>query len=289
MPGSHWYYQQRRYLGYDLPEYRARLEKTISRYGLPTDKRSWARDIDYRAWDHLWYMQPSSALWWQCYLQQAITDASLPGRPDLATITVLDHRWHFGEKHWDFNPGKIEYQVRRALKGLNYLVLIEFEIFRNDQYLGPPLPGSVASHSSHGRVIAPHIQGIIWGKRPNRKQRAEFAGGLFGAPAIKIVHVHDFTGALQYMVKPPQGRSVSNREASHVLRWPWHDISLTLHHLLLTHLHAFSYPDLTFAGGEGRAILAHAKRLWRDYQPAAAGICVTRPPLEAGLVKRPRS
>jgi hypothetical protein len=33
-------------------------------------------------------------------------------------------------------------------------------------------------------------------------------------------------------------------------------MSLTLHHLFLSNLHQLSYPDLTFADGEGRAVLA---------------------------------
>jgi len=40
---------------------------------------------------------------------------------------------------------------------------------------------------------------------------------------------------------------------------------LKLHHLRFCNLFDFRYPELTFASGEGSAILAHAKRLWRDY------------------------
>ncbi len=39
--------------------------------------------------------------------------------------------------------------------------------------------------------------------------------------------------------------------------------------LLLSNLHQFCYPDLTFAGGAGTTILARAKRLRRDYSPGA--------------------
>jgi hypothetical protein len=63
---------------------------------------------------------------------------------------------------------------------------------------------------------------------------------------------------------------------------------LALHHLLLTHLHPYCCPDLTFAGGDGREILAQAKRLWRDYKPVSTHPTDYRPPLSSGLVKRPR-
>jgi len=87
-------------------------------------------------------------MYWQCYLFAALQAAGIDQRPDLSTITILDKRWHFGERHWNFAPGKMVYQVRRALKGLNYLVVIEFEIFRNVRYLGPPPSGSVAAHTT---------------------------------------------------------------------------------------------------------------------------------------------
>ena len=198
------------YFGYDIPGYHKRLYKVIARYGLPTEApRAWLRDPDFHAWDYLGYMQRSGAMYWQCYLYAALQAAALDQRPDLSTITILDKRWHFGERHWNFSPGKIEYQVRRALKGLKYIVVIEFEIFRNIRYLGPPPPGSVAANQDHGRTLAPHIQGLIWGTRPSRRQRALSAGGLFGAPGIQVESVYDFLGAQRYVGKPPyRGRSV---------------------------------------------------------------------------------
>jgi hypothetical protein len=109
-------------------------------------------------------------MYWQCYLFAALQAAGIDQRLDLSTITILDQRWHFGERNWNFAPRKIEYQVRRALKGLNFIVAIEFEIFRNVRYLGPPPPGSVAAHEDHGRLITPHIQGLIWGCAVTRRR-----------------------------------------------------------------------------------------------------------------------
>ena len=183
----------------------------------------------------------------------------------------------------------MEYQVRRALKGLNYIVAIEFETFRNVRYLGPPPPGSVAAHQDQGRTIAPHIQGLIWGKFPSPRQRAQFSGGIFNAPGIKVVGVHDVAGAVKYLGKPPyRGRSVYRRLNGTMGRRPWPEMSLTLHHLLLSHLHPYSCPDLTFASGAGSAILTNAKRLWRDFKPGSTHPTDYRPPLYSGLVKRVR-
>jgi hypothetical protein len=276
------------YLGFDIPEYNERLRKAISRYGLPRGApRAWLRDPDFEAWGSLGYMQPSGAMYWQCYLKAALQAAVIADRPDLSTITILDERWHFGERHWDFFPKKIEYQVRRALLGLNYLVVIEFEIFPNVRYQAPPPPGSVAAHEDQGCVTAPHIQGFIWGQVPSRRRRAKFAGGIFRAPGVKIIEVYDFSGALRYLGKPPhRGRRIFRLKEGKSFRRSWSKLSLKRHHLLLSNLHQYHYPDLTFAGGEGRAILAHAKLLWRDYVPGAIHPTDHRWPLESGLVKR---
>jgi hypothetical protein len=226
-------------------------------------------------------------MYWQCYLYAALQAAAIDQRADLSTITILDKRWHFGERHWNFAPGKMVYQVRRALKGLNYLVVIEFEIFRNVRHLASPPLGSVAAHADHGRLIAPHIQGLIWGRLPSPRQRAHFQGGLFNAPGIKVIGIHDFAGALKYTGKPPyRGRSVYRTRTGRKISRPWPAMSLTLHHLLLSNLHRCRCPDLTFASGEGSAILADAKRLWRDYKPGATHATDHRPPLYSGLVKR---
>jgi hypothetical protein len=72
--------------------------------------------------------------------------------------------------------------------------------------------------------------------------------------------------------RAPSGRMV---------RRAWPEMSLTLHHLLLRQLHRYCYPELTFAGGEGRAILATAKRLWRDYKPGSTHPSDYRPPLHS--------
>ena len=53
--------------------------------------------------------------------------------------------------------------MRRALKGLNYLVVIEFQVFGNQRFLEELPATEIASHRDQGRTIAPHIQGLISG------------------------------------------------------------------------------------------------------------------------------
>ena len=276
---------QSAYQGYDVRWYEDELERAITRYGLPQGApRSSLRDLDYRVADLLGYMQPSAALYWQFYLYHALVAGDVFDRSDIWTITVLDKRWHFGEHRWNFAPTKIEYQVRRALHGLNYLMMIEFEVFGNLHHLeqlsslsaapeiDPSLPPHLGWRMSEprqrddGRIIAPHLQGLIWGQRPSRRQRSQFPGSIFNASGIKLMPLTDFAGAVRYMVKPPyMGRLVRMRSKGGHVRYPWTAMPLLLHHLLFCNLHRYCFADLTFASGEGRAILAHANRLWRDY------------------------
>ena len=83
----------------------------------------------------------------------------------------------------------------------------------------------VVNRHARPTATAPHSDST---KFPSPRQRAQFSGGIFNAPGIKVVGVHDFAGAVKYLGKPPY------------------------------------CPELTFAGGEGREILTDAKRLWRE-------------------------
>ena len=227
--------------------------------------RTWLRDPDYRVLGLLGYMQPSGALYWRSFLYDALIAGDVYDRPDIWTITILDRRWHFGECRWDFAPKKIEHQVRRALKGLNYLVMIEFEVFGNVRYLEDVVSGRLVHPRDQGRTIAPHIQGLVWGRMPSRQQRSQFEGGIFNAPGVTMKSLTNFAGAVRYMVKPPyKGQLIHVRENGRRVRYPWLKMPLTLHHLLFCNLFDYGYPDLTFGSGEGSAVLAQANRLWHD-------------------------
>ena len=256
------------YPGYDVCAYKRILERAILNYDLPCGApRSLYGDLDYRVLDFLGYMQPAAGVYWQTYLYHSLVDGGVYRRSDIYPTTIIDNDWHFGERQWDFSPGKIQHQVRRAFKGLNYLVMIEFAIFGNVRY-HKEINAGASRIRDQGRLIAPHVQGLIWGERPSREQRAQFAGGIFGTHGTTLRTLTDFAGAVRYMVKPPyRGELVHPRRGGGYIRYPWAKMPLLLHHLLFRNLYKFSYPDLTFASGEGSRILANAKRLFRDYTP----------------------
>jgi hypothetical protein len=85
---------------------------------------------------------------------------------------------------------------------------------------------------------------------------------MFGSSGINVKRLTNFTGAVGYMVKPPyMGQLIRPRRGHGFVRYPWPGMPLRLRHLLFCNLFDSQYPGLTFASGEGSAILAHAKRL----------------------------
>jgi hypothetical protein len=255
----------RSYPGFSPFDYTWRLTNAINKYGLPASLPiEWEYDINNEAFYYLKYMQPDSALIWIRYLSTAMKLYRLDQRKDLATLTIIDKRWHFGEEWWNFSAQFIKNEIQRIFLNLNYILLIEFGVYRNYHHHTQLGPHSLIQDLDEGRLIAPHAQGVIWHKRPTRAQRKKFSGGIFNAHSVHVRDVHDFDGAVRYMVKPPyRGQSVIKRASGRCVSVPWPDMNLTLHHLLLSNLGKYTFPELTFAGGEGVEILQSAKDQWR--------------------------
>jgi hypothetical protein len=59
-----------------------------------------------------------------------------------------------------------------------------------------------------GRIIAPHVQGLIWRETPGLRARcAQLVPGLAGADPLRLLAIREaaggFAGAVGYLVKPP--------------------------------------------------------------------------------------
>jgi hypothetical protein len=83
------------------------------------------------------------------------------------------------------------------LAGSNYVVAIEFAPFRNH-----------VMADNTGRIIAPHVQGLIWRETPGLRARcAQLGAGLAGADPLHLLAIREaaggFAGAVGYLVKPP--------------------------------------------------------------------------------------
>ena len=73
--------------------------------------------------------------------------------------------------------------------------------------LSSPLSQSLMANDA-GQIIAPHLQGLIWGATPGLRARyAQLGAGLGGADPLRLLAIREavggFAGAVGYMVKPP--------------------------------------------------------------------------------------
>jgi hypothetical protein len=142
---------------------------------------------------------------------------------------------------------------RAILAGYNYVVAIEFAPFRNH-----------VMADNTGRIIAPHLQGLIWGETPGLRARcAQLGAGLAGADPLRLLAIREaaggFAGAVGYMVKPPHHGYRLYQDRSGRFHHQREKLALIRHHRLFTHLLPYDYPDLTLSGGAGVAVLRTAR------------------------------
>ena len=115
-----------------------------------------------------------------------------------------------------------------------------------------------------GRIIAPHVQGLVWGETPGLRARcAQLVPGLAGADPLRLLAIREaaggFAGAVGYMVKPPRHGYCLWQDRHDCLHHQGEKLALKCHHYLFTHLLPYDYPDLTLSGGAGVAVLRTAR------------------------------
>jgi hypothetical protein len=153
----------------------------------------------------------------------------------------------FDRVRWALDLDAIIAHARVALAGLSYVLLVEVA------------PLAFFGH----RYLAPHLHGLLFADLSRRKKdkiKKCFAGGLGGAPPLVLKRVHDLAGACSYCVKPPDYMDVcyAYRDGAH--GHGGRELWLTEHFLLWQHLHPYTYPAFTFAGGAGARVLRSALR-----------------------------
>ena len=147
----------------------------------------------------------------------------------------------------------IKRQIRAILAGYNYVVAIEFACFRNH-----------VMADNTGRIIAPHVQGLIWRETPGLRARcAQLGAGLAGADPLRLLAIREaaggFAGAVGYMVKPPHHGYCLYQDRFGRFHHRGEKLALKRHHRLFTHLLPYDYPDLALSGGAGVAVLRTAR------------------------------
>lgn len=243
----------------DIHDHHENLVGAIERYGSWHDHRNTRalqrekRLISWRRATDLAYMNPYARGTWRDCIASAIEECDVSD--DLWVTTILNESWHFDDTEWKFDGDRVKRQVRNALIGESFLFHIELAPYRN-------VRGTLG-----GRLITPHIQGLMWrklGRGERSKVNGRFAGGLFGADPLWQVPPYDFPGALRYSIKPPfHGYSLIERrdgKRGHCRC----NLSLAQHFWLYENLKGFRYPDLAFAGGEGVHVLRRARELSKD-------------------------
>jgi hypothetical protein len=233
----------------------ADLRAALYRYGPPPrmQLRQAFDLISPRRARELRYVTPHARPLWQRYLHQAFGHWDTETAPRLRMLTLLNGAWHFGEHAWDFDLERIKRQIRAILAGYHYVVAIEFACFRNYRMT-----------TGTGRIIAPHVQGLIWGDTPGlRARRAALVAGIAGADPIHLRSIKEeaggFAGAVGYMVKPPHHGYRLWQDAHGRFHHQGEALALQRHHYLFTHLLPYDYPDLTLSGGAGVAVLRTAR------------------------------
>lgn len=89
-----------------------------------------------------------------------------------------------------------------------------------------------------------------------------------GTPPFLPKRVYDLAGACSYCAKPPTHMDVCFARADGTRRHRGRRLWLPEHFHLWQHLHPYTYPDLTFAGGAGTRVLRLALREATAGQPS---------------------
>jgi hypothetical protein len=237
-----------------------KLSQALDRYGGVRRRR--VQSVRHAVGRHqareLRYMNPFARGVWLHHLIEAAKFYDIRSRTHLSAITIISPDWDFDEKNWRLDLGQIKRNVRTLLRGYNYLLHIEFAYFRNYRVFDRDT-GEIV-----GRLVSPHLQGLIWGPRPGwRGRKKGLRRGITGARPVVVIPVSEarggLDGALTYMTKPPfhgyTRRGVSDRQ----FRSRPTDLTLRQHHFLLSHLFDLDWPTLAMSGGEGIGVLRMAR------------------------------
>lgn len=196
---------------------------------------------------NLAYLNPWSDEMWQNYLYRGLVLRGARYRSPVA-VTAIHPPWNTNTSSPRFNLAEIRGEVEEAFSGLSYLVMIEFAVFRN------------VSHGG-GRLIAPHIQGLVFGDIDNgrlAKLRKRFGGGMDGAHGLWLEKVTDLAGAVRYLVKPPVCGYSRKPLKNNKVKRPIFQFSYRQRFRTFELFRRFIYPDLTIGGRLGATVLRDA-------------------------------
>jgi hypothetical protein len=172
---------------------------------------------------------------------------------DLSFITLLHPDWEFPSDGQNCPP--VEDLVRLMKSQLAATNLKSSLMFVDVTFV---------RMASRQQRICFHLHGLGWGKRDHvDRALGAWPQSFCGAPGKTTKAIYNLSGVLAYCAKDTRTRSVVKRSGTrnwHHKERIWSPQMRTLLHLL----GSTSKPLLTFATGEGTAVLKRARRLARE-------------------------
>ncbi len=213
----------------------------IERRGTRQELRTAKQELDARHWHQLALFNPWSRLRYMELLSGALKPG-FQGVSALEMITIVDSDWHVGLNSGAIDIPKIKKTVQNRLRGLSGVLQVEFAFFRT------------ARHKNGEPLLAPHVQGLVWGNQTRRERQVtaeRFPGGAYGARGVLRKKVYDLKGAIGYMVKPPlyACHLYQLRNGNFASRGA--DLTRPQRFKLWQRLHHYNFPSLLFSMGEG--------------------------------------
>jgi hypothetical protein len=177
---------------------------------------------------------------------------------DAATLNASEN--HTLDIH--FEGIKNDFQV--GLRGFNYIAVMEFAIFEEEEFRDIKRP------NDKGWLISPHLQGVIWKdggitKKDLEDFKPKFSGGRWGATGFDHEPVWDISGSVSYMHKLPLfAYSNTYRHTSKAL-------TQDTAYIMFDRLKYVDFEKIFISGGEGKNIrsvaLNYLKEFYQEYKP----------------------
>jgi hypothetical protein len=257
------------------------LEKGLKANGfmgvaLRQELREWEHVFSSTRARYLHALNPYAGAKWAGILHEAIEAASFDDTP--WKVTIIDDDWMFStyprgpsERDLRWMLSRMRRAVRRALRGVPYLLQADFAVRRHD--------------AGHRMAIEVHWHGLVWASEEKVEAlKKRFPANRFGADRFRARGVYDLTGALRYVTKDTRlgYRTVKNfgfqPGSRHWKEWFQHREALYAPKrlLLIAMVGNLAKPELCAASGMGLAVLREAKQLAKAQGYQASPVVVRR-------------
>lgn len=170
------------------------------------------------------------------------------GNTDISMFTIVVDKYNFGQDNWDFRYKEFQKEIRKILKGYDYIANVALDEFPRGCF------------QEDGVLMTPHIHGIFfrtltrWEKAKISRAIKKYFQGSRIRPFVVRPH-YDLESAIQYSFKALFGgkRMFMRKDRTFAYR----NMSVTYKTIYanFVHLKRFKIYDFAFAGGKGKEAL----------------------------------